>query len=177
LYAVIALFDEKTDDFIRNLWQELSEVAISFYAKEIEDRIPHLTLASYEYLDESPFVQELDELYRGKEGIDILFNSLGSFLKSGALYLSPVMTEDLYTLHRKHHQAFSGYNDASSSFYLPGRWIPHCTLANRLSLGKLAEAFTYCQSRIDTSAGRITKIALIKVQGKMAPVIHSVTLK
>ncbi|WP_240628478.1 hypothetical protein [Bacillus salacetis] len=45
MYAVIALFDEKTDTLVRNIWQGLREKEISFYAEEVIDRIPHITLA------------------------------------------------------------------------------------------------------------------------------------
>ncbi|WP_276310202.1 2'-5' RNA ligase family protein [Bacillus salacetis] len=127
--------------------------------------------------DETSFAKQLEDLYKYMKPIKISFNSVGSFFESGALYLSPVMTTELYELHCKHHQVLQGYGNSSSPFYLPGQWVPHCTIANRLSSRELAEAYSYCINRIHPLSGEITKIALIKVQGSAAPVIHSTSLK
>lgn len=53
MYGLIALFDEKTEQIIKDIWKELKEQSISFYAYEVEDRIPHITLASYNDLNQS----------------------------------------------------------------------------------------------------------------------------
>jgi 2'-5' RNA ligase len=176
MYGVIAIFDESTDRAIRDIWQGLSDNSISYYAGEVIDRVPHITLASYETLDEKSFKLKMNEVYKEQKSIDLTFNSLGSFLNSGTLYLSPVMTKDLDALHFHHHRAFEEFSEHASPFYLPERWTPHCTLANRLSSGKLALAFTYC-SDISALIGKINKIGLIKVQGNSAPVIHTLNLK
>ncbi|EDL66279.1 2'-5' RNA ligase family protein [Bacillus sp. SG-1] len=177
MYGVIAVFDKETDEAIREVWQELHEKSISFYAHEVMDRIPHITLGSYEKIDERSFIERMDEVYSREKPIDIHFTSLGSFLKSGALYLPPVMTEELKGLHSRHYLAFTQWNNCASTLYMPDKWIPHCTLANRLSQEKLSEAFLYCLNRLDNISGEITDIALIKVQGDTAPVIHRVRLK
>jgi 2'-5' RNA ligase len=176
MYGVIAIFDEYTDRIIRRIWEGLREESLSFYADEVIDRVPHITLASYEKLDERSFMKRMNDIYTSQMSIDISFNSLGSFFKSGALYLSPIMTGDLKKLHNKHHLAFKDLSEHSSSRYQPDGWIPHCTLANRLSAAKLAEVFTYCIG-MSTITGKITKIGLIKVQGNTAPVIHSINLR
>ncbi|WML48684.1 hypothetical protein RCG23_00590 [Neobacillus sp. PS3-34] len=46
MFGVIALFDEQTEQIINDIWKELREKLISFYAEEVEDRRPHITLAS-----------------------------------------------------------------------------------------------------------------------------------
>ena len=43
MYGVVALFDEKTENIIKVIWEELREQSISFYAYEVEDRRPHIT--------------------------------------------------------------------------------------------------------------------------------------
>ncbi len=51
MYGVVALFDAKTEQIIKDIWTELREKSISFYADEVVDRKPHITLASYHSLD------------------------------------------------------------------------------------------------------------------------------
>ncbi|WP_244668231.1 hypothetical protein [Bacillus sp. NTK074B] len=38
MYGLIALFDETTEQLIQDIWRELKERSISFYAYEVEDR-------------------------------------------------------------------------------------------------------------------------------------------
>ncbi|MFF3023368.1 hypothetical protein ACFVRR_12050 [Gottfriedia sp. NPDC057948] len=42
MYGVVALFDAKTEQIIKDIWTELSEKSISFYADEVVDRNPTL---------------------------------------------------------------------------------------------------------------------------------------
>lgn len=60
----------------------------------------------------------------------------------------------------------------------PDNWIPHCTIANRLSQEKLIEAFNYCSKRHSNILRKIVKVALIDVSKKhKAPIIYSKELK
>ncbi|GHH99462.1 2'-5' RNA ligase family protein [Neobacillus kokaensis] len=174
MYGLIAIFDETTEQLIKTIWKELYERSISAYAYEVEDRIPHITLASYNNLNISDFIEQINEIYENQPAIDIKFNSIGSFLNSGALFYSPTMTKDLFEFHANHHKKFEQFNDDPNSLYIPDHWIPHCTIANRLSLEKLTEAFHYCTKRISTIQGKIVGVALIDVSDKSkAPIIYS----
>lgn len=162
MFAIIALLDKKTENLIKELWQDLRKQSISFYAEEVEDRKPHITIASYNHLDKDEMIQSMDQFYDSTFQVEITFNSLGTFLNSGTLFLSPTMSTSLSNLHRTHHDFFKRFNDNPDSLYLPGKWVPHCTLANRLSHDKLCEAFKYCSKKLSTIDARITEIALIE---------------
>ncbi|TYS18653.1 2'-5' RNA ligase family protein [Rossellomorea vietnamensis] len=177
MYGLIALFDEKTEKTVRGIWKELKEQSISDYAYEVIDRIPHITLASCRSIKEDAFIERMEEVYQSQKPVDITFNSLGSFMKSGSLFLSPVVTEELPNLHRSYYEGFKELKVENNPLYESDKWVPHCTLANRLSAKKLAGAFTYCSTNVGVVSGAITDIALIKVQGDTAPVIHSIKLK
>jgi 2'-5' RNA ligase len=177
MYAVIGLFDKDTDNKIRMIWKELKEESISFYAEEVADRKPHITFASYEKLDVLKFSKKMADFYMEERSLDISFTSLGSFINSGALYLAPVVTKEMLELHKRHHELFGQNNHDTHSLYSPSQWIPHCTLANRLTPANLSQAFVHCLNREQPIAGKITEVALIKVKGDSAPVISSVKLK
>lgn len=69
---------------------------------------------------------------------------------------------------------FERFNDNPISLYLPDSWIPHCTIANRLSQEKLTEAFNDCSKRHSTILGQIVEVALINVSDeRQAPIIYS----
>ncbi|WP_019413960.1 2'-5' RNA ligase family protein [Paenisporosarcina sp. TG20] len=178
MYGVIAIFDEKTEKVITEIWQELREKEISFYAYEVENRRPHITLASYHDINQTNYIKHMDKIYHDSPSINITFNAIGSFLNSGALFYSPTVTRELIELHTNHHKNFERFNDDPNSMYLPDKWIPHCTLANRLSSEKLLAAFNYCSKRSGTINGKITEIAIIDVsQQNKAPIIYSKKLK
>ena len=91
MYGVIVLFDGETEQMIKEIWKELKEKSISNYAYEVEDRRPHITLASYNHIDIKTFMRQMDEFYEDKEAIDITFSTIGSFLNSGTLFFSPII--------------------------------------------------------------------------------------
>lgn len=178
MYGLIALFDQNTEQLIKEIWKELKMQSISFYAEEVENRKPHITLASYNQLEQGDFIQWMDQFYDSISQVEITFNTLGTFLNSGTLFLTPTMSTSLSNLHRNHHDYFKKFNDNPDSLYLPGKWIPHCTLANRLTHKKLCEAFSYCSQKIGTIQARITEVALIEtifLNGRCvrAPEVHS----
>lgn len=174
MYGLIAIFDEKTEQVIKDIWKELKEKSISSYAYEVENRRPHITLASYNHIIKTEFIKQMDEFYNDKPTIDITFNSIGSFLNSGALFFSPTVTRELMEFHSNHHKYLKQFNDDPNSLYIPDNWIPHCTLANRLSPKKLSEAFNYCSIRNSNIYGKIKEVALIDVPNKnKATIIYS----
>ncbi|ODG92486.1 MULTISPECIES: 2'-5' RNA ligase family protein [Bacillaceae] len=174
MYGVVALFDAETEQIIKDIWSELREKSISFYADEVVDRKPHITLASYHSLDRKNFFDQFDKFYENMPEINITLNSVGSFLNTGTLFFSPIVSRELIDFHEDYHTYFKQFNDNPNSMYLPGKWVPHCTLANRLSPNKLVEAYNYCLHRNDTLAGKLQKVAIIELVNKNnVPIIYS----
>lgn len=162
MYWVIALFDKKTEQHIKNIWEYLAESRISYYLQEFKEARPHLTLAAYDELDKEDFIELMDQYYQGKHCIDVTFNTLGSFLNYPTLFLSPTMTNELSHFHSSHHSFFKPFNNKANSLYSPSKWIPHCTLANRISTDKLSEAFNFCLKRMKPIVGNLEEVALIE---------------
>jgi 2'-5' RNA ligase len=182
MYWVAALFDDQTEQLIKTIWNELRKESISFYADEIKDGRPHITLASYSEIDKQEFIKGMKKLYSGKNQIEISFNMLGSFLNYGTLFFSPTVTTELLDFHASHYTFFKADNPSANELYGPGKWIPHCTLANKLAEEELAKAFQYCLRRNDLIKGRITEIALIELaedNGSQieAPIVLTIPLK
>ncbi|BCB03713.1 2'-5' RNA ligase family protein [Bacillus sp. KH172YL63] len=163
MYWVIALFDSKTESTIENIWKELTVKDISYYEEEIDDARPHITLGSYTELDKEAYIQSLETFYEGKEAVNLTFNTVGSFMNFGTLFLSPTVTKELLDFHSSHHDHFHSFQGTANHLYLPGSWIPHCTLANKLPPEKLAEGFKHCLERGDLIEGQVTSIALIEL--------------
>lgn len=182
MYAFVGFFDHKTEQNLRNLWKQLSQHGISHYSEESQHRRPHITIADYDHPDKNKFIALMDEFYGTKPQVEVTFNGLGTFLGSGTLFISPTVSTTLSDFHEGHHDAFKHDNKDPNSFYLPGKWVPHCTIANRLSHEKLVEAFDYCSNNLSMSDTRITEVALLELiydDGKCvsSPTVYSKKLK
>ncbi|MDQ0116778.1 2'-5' RNA ligase family protein [Paenibacillus harenae] len=164
MFAVVAHFDQRTESSISSLWKGLSDRSISNYAYEVIDRKPHITLADYSSIDDD-FLSAFDYLYSTQAKVPVIFNTLSTFIKTGTLLLTPTPSKELMDLHNKNHIGFSKYADPQS-LYLPNKWTPHCTIANRLSPDKLTEAFNYCTEQLDVLNSEIVQISVIKIAYK-----------
>ncbi|WEG10900.1 2'-5' RNA ligase family protein [Pullulanibacillus sp. KACC 23026] len=177
MYGMITLFDEKTEQFIKDIWELLRKFGISSYAFEVEDRRPHLTLASYSDIDGAAFMDKMKRVYENKKALPITFSTIGSFIGSGTLFYSPTHTSDLMDFHCQHHRQFEDFASDADSLYSPDKWIPHCTIANRLSPDKLMEAFHFCSNKRESFSGQLKEVALIDTSQKnKAPILYSVAL-
>ena len=181
MYAIVAHFDQETESSIKKVWSDFSTHSISKYAEEIPNRRPHITLASYKNLNLDEFIPVFDDYYQTQKRLPLTFNVLGTFIKSSALFLTPTPTIKLLNFHTQHHHHFDDYNDNPNSLYLPDRWIPHCTIANRLSNDKVEEAITFCSKNLSIIHSYIEEIAIITTimenkQCVSAPTVHAISL-
>ncbi|MGI8353313.1 2'-5' RNA ligase family protein [Niallia circulans] len=177
MYAVVALFNLELEQRIKMIWEGLESNEISYYAREVGDRVPHITLANYKDIPVMSFIHKMGTFYKGKEKVRVDFQTIGSFINTKTLFYSPTITEELLDLHSDHHRNFASFIDDEESVYLPGKWVPHCNLANRLSEEKLKDAYNYCLKMDEKLKGEINRIGLIRIDSKKhAPLIYSESL-
>jgi 2'-5' RNA ligase len=182
LYAVVAFLDSETENVINEVWKELSARQISNYGEEMRNRRAHITIASYTAVPEQKMIDDLTSFYKLAKRIRMDLATLGMFLKSGTLFISPVLTRELLDFHQAHHTAFGSFDDELDSVYHPDNWVPHCTIASRLHGESLAKAFSYCSEKLAPRKAIISELALLKLEyneGKCvsAPVIWQCKLK
>ncbi|MGT2803328.1 2'-5' RNA ligase [Streptococcus henryi] len=161
MYALIALFDEEFNDYIRTIWKDLFDKKLSSYAYEVEGREPHLTLASFEKGDISCVIDMLEK-FEVNKSIELQFNGVSAFLNSSMVTLLPVKTPHLAHFHQKLHQILGNYS-TKDSLYHPLNWVPHVTIANRIDKEKFPYTFEYCMSHCKPIEGNVLTIKLIKV--------------
>lgn len=164
MYALVAFLDNETEHNIRSLWSGLSENNISKYGEEEKDRRPHITIADYNNVNKDEFAKLMDKAYVGQHKVNITLTILGTFIKSGTLFISPTICKELLDFHNAHHKKFEIVNDNPDSLYLPGKWVPHCTIASRLNDEDMIKAFRYCSDNLKIMRGEITEIALLELE-------------
>ncbi|MEG0772055.1 2'-5' RNA ligase family protein [Clostridium sp.] len=163
-YAFVGYLDNETEAQLKKIWSDLSDNNVTQYGVENKGKRPHITIADYDNLDKNRFIELLNKYYKDKSKIDISLNILGTFVNTGTLFIAPTISTDLFEFHKGHHSYFKLFNENENSFYLPGKWSPHCTIASRLSEENMVQAFKYCKNHITRISSKINEVALIEIE-------------
>ena len=127
-YAIELYFDPETEQQLRHLSERIAEEGLSSRFLDWKTR-PHLTLACFSDVDEAACSAALAAFARSRRPWPACIGSVGMFTDTKVIFASPVMTEGMYQFQREVHQALHAFDTAGWDWYLPDRWLPHCTLA------------------------------------------------
>lgn len=138
-HALEAFFDDEADAAVRLLWRRLDEAGVPSLAQLSHRRHrPHVSLAvagaippkTRDALRTDLALLALPQLW---------LYTLGTFpTEQNALFLGAVVDTELLAVHSAAHDALAGRVRQPWAYYLPGAWVPHCTLAHDLSPEQLA---------------------------------------
>lgn len=161
-YAVSLFFDEETDRWIRQAWQAIEDAGVSSFLSRGPYH-PHLTMAIFEWANVAHVREELTAIATGIDSFRVLFPSIGIFPgDEGVVFLAATMSETLFDLHQRLHQALYLHCRNPVSYYLPNIWNPHCSLARGLTPEQITSAVIPCRAMFrDTLEGSITAIGLV----------------
>lgn len=161
-FGVIMLLDDSTSFIVRQAQQAIIDATIT---QEIgrTDIPPHITLAVSEKLDVSLLKRQLEDIAAGLPILNISFTKMNTFpTEPAVLYLAPVVTRELIHLHFRVHRMFSECANALWEYYLPDRWVPHCTIAEKLPTSLVEQARDLCQSIELPLEGKLDQMALVE---------------
>jgi 2'-5' RNA ligase len=176
MYAVELFLNEEVELYVRNIWEELSNKNIDSSLKDIKEICPHITLAVYEDINESDFIEELRAFKSSFKPIDTYFDILGTFPITGTCFIKPTVTEELLNIHSKYCEQFKAFNEKADPYYLPGRWNPHCTLGIGLSNEKLKEVLNFSVDKFKPSRVTLTDVGLVKIDFKDGKCVSSIRI-
>ncbi|MGE7889116.1 2'-5' RNA ligase family protein [Bacillus cereus] len=171
MYAIIATFDRVFTNKIIELQNELTNIIGTNQLAGVE---PHITLADYNELDVHLYTKKLEEFVAIQQNIAaITFPSVGIFPTNGTVFLAPTITDEFLTLHHSYHDYFKNFHDNFNSYYVQGKWVPHCTIANRLHTNQFLSVMEYIYENYDFATASIDKLKLIKVNYENGSAISS----
>ncbi|MFJ6188945.1 2'-5' RNA ligase family protein [Bacillus thuringiensis] len=171
MYAIIATFDRVFTNKITELQNELTNIMGTNQLAGVE---PHITIADYNELDVHLYTEKLGEFVAIQENMDaVTFPSVGTFPTNGTIFLAPTVTDELLKLHHSYHDYFKNFHDNPNSYYVPGKWVPHCTIANHLNSTQFLSAMEYIYENFDVTTASIEKLKLIKVNYENGSAVSS----
>jgi hypothetical protein len=165
-YAVELRFDQNLAQEVRGLWRALEEIGAGGFGPG-GDPVPHLSLAVYDdegEVDEAAAGGMVAVLAAQSATIDVEFASLGVFpTEERVLFLAPVVTPPLLDIHAAYHAMARALGATCRPYYLPGRWVPHCTLSMLGPMAGVQEGLGHLAPRWRPLHGMIRAAALIRV--------------
>jgi 2'-5' RNA ligase len=132
-------FDDDADAAVRALWRRLHGAGVPSLAVRSHRRHrPHISLAVA-----GAVPQRTRDALRAELAMLALPNlwlyTLGTFpTRESALFLGAVVDAELLAVHSAAHDVLAGRVSQPWAYYLPGAWVPHCTLAQDLTPDQLA---------------------------------------
>ena len=127
----------------------------------VSETSPHLTLAVAEEVEVPAVEQLLAEIAGSMPAPALTFSHLGVFLgDERVVFLASVVTAELIAFHLAFHRRFEAMARDQSPLYLPGRWVPHCTLARDLAPDAIPRAVGACGQLVLPHKARLSRIVL-----------------
>ena len=161
MYLVSLYFDNNSTEKIQGLINKAAGKSGNNYM--IDGNVPpHITIASFQADNEDKIIEVLENNMKNIKSGAITWASIGVF-KSSVLFLAPVLNEYLHNLCVSINSSISSLeNILVSKYYLPFQWLPHTTIAKKLSEEELFLAFQELENKFSLFSGTVTKIALSK---------------
>jgi hypothetical protein len=134
--AVCLLFDERTDRALRRLWDRLEDLGVPTLRSHTHGRhVPHLSYAVLRDWRIDDVREQVERLPSGAT-VSLHFDALGTF-RRGRSWLVPAVTSDLALRQERVVSAVVAAGAELHRHYVPGVWMPHCTVAPRVPLAAL----------------------------------------
>jgi 2'-5' RNA ligase len=135
-------FDDDADRAVRTLWSRLELAGVPSLATRTHRRHrPHVTFA----IAGSIPAATRDALRADLRRLSIprlWLYTFGSFSSiDNVLLLGAVVDTELVAVHSAVHDVLAGRVRAPNAYYLPGSWVPHCTLAQGIEPAQVAAGF------------------------------------
>lgn len=160
-YAVELFFDQKMEDEILTFRDSLYKLGINPVLGDMGDR-PHVSLAVFGDIDIDQVIKITSTFCQHGKQLPVQLAAFGAFpTDSNVIYLLPVPSQPLLDLHKIFHDHLHREKFFSTHYYLPGQWVPHCTLEFELSEDQLNLAFQLCKKHFSPIHGTFSSIGVI----------------
>lgn len=163
-FAIELFFDRDGENRIQALWQKLADSRISSFLLDIWAR-PHLSLAVFDEADPGRLKIPIQEFAAEQAPLELQLGSVGAFPGDPAVvFVQPVITHALLAMHESVHRMLPRCGVESHPLYTPGRWVPHCSVAQGVGAGSVGRAVEIVHSAFPFGAVRCIDVGLIEYQ-------------
>lgn len=161
-FAIELFFDPRCESRLRRLISSLRETQLggTVLIEDVRARF-HITLAVCDSVDEPAMCEVLKQLAQQTHALPVILSSLGMFPGAETvMFLAPVVDQELLDVHRLLHERLGEFSDSAWKLYLPGRWVPHCTLALKLPRDGVQKALDHLMQSTFPITGELIDIGV-----------------
>ena len=161
-YAVALHFDSQTEQSVLDLRASLAAQGVASTLGTLGER-PHISLAVLSKADPEVLVPLAHDYARTLAPFAFRLSAVGTFpTDRNVVFLSPVPTEELLKCHAEFHLRLAQAGLPSSPYYLPGNWIPHCSIEMDVPAEQLANAIRLCKRALRPLNGQFQQLGAVK---------------
>lgn len=162
-YALIATFDDTSNDWLTGIWSKLSDCGIKAELLGSEVK-PHITIAACEAINEQPIVSALESFAAKTKSFDVVLSHIGLFTSiMNVVYYGPTVTEKLLGFIRDCHNVFAPHIEGNVDLYRPDTIVPHVTLCLDFESDKIPNTIDIARGEQLPVTCRVTRLTLIDV--------------
>ncbi len=163
-YAVLLYFDKKSTKIIEDLQREISKINGNLHTVSLDIR-PHITLSSFESDSIDDFIESFTSYLDHEKISEVTFSGYGLFTSpKNVIYLNPVVDMKLVDINQRFFDYYDSNSLAVGDYYAPGSWVPHCTLASRLSEEEVLKSIPQILSKFQLEEVAITEVGVIQAE-------------
>lgn len=161
MYLVSIYFDEKTNKKIQQYIDKVAEKTGNTFM--LDGNVPpHITISAFETQNEAVVVEALDSLVHKLQKGKLTWASVGQFFPY-VIYMTPVLNAFLHEMAESIYDALSVVEGVQvNTHYMPFQWLPHATIAKKLTKEQMQIAFGVLQNSFGVFEGEVVKIGLAK---------------
>lgn len=160
-YAVELYFDQQMEDDFFSFRESLYKLGVNPILGKLGDR-PHVSLAVFGDVEIDQVVRITSAFAPQCKQLPARLDAFGAFpTASNVVYLLPVPSQPLLELHQQFHEKLQKEKILSSHYYLPGQWVPHCTLEFELPDDQFNLTLQLCKKYFSPIRGTFSSIGVI----------------
>lgn len=162
MYHISLYFDEETTAHMHKLIEKVAQATGNHYMLEANVP-PHITLCALECAAEEALRARLETVISAQKKGSLQWVSVGTFLP-GVIFLQPVLNEYLQGLMEQVHGRVEQLPGVKiNPCYKSFSWLPHSTVAKKLTPEQLATAFAVLQKEFTVFEGQVVRMGLAKM--------------
>jgi len=160
-FAVELYFDVETENTFRGFREKIYAAGVDPVSGKMGDR-PHVSLAVFAEVD-MPCLKDLcREFADHLPPFPVTLSAVGTFpTQDNVIFLTPVPTLQLLQVHSEFHDRLKCSHLHSSSYYHPGKWVPHCTLELELPGEQFLLAFKTAHDLFTPIKGKYASLGIV----------------
>eukprot|EP00249_Psilotum_nudum_P008030 c20997_g1_i1 orf=442-990(+) len=161
-FAVELYFDPALENQVLKIWNVFARRQISTQLIEIEAR-PHITVFAGPNIEATKLRNVVNSFAAKQQPVAVTLSAIGSFSNDeNVLFLAPTPTTSLLNFQEQFYESLKREGVEVGDLYCPGCWIPHCTVAQGVSRGHLADAFCILRDFKLPLSGYLFDIGLVE---------------